>query len=164
MSDDYDQTVLLVLLEVLIIIFISITLFHLYRSMAAIYEHSILARWKLAMPGLRLCKSCRVLKRGLRDVRYQHYDSFQGLETSGRQGCWCCSIVSEQFIKSIDDHDVPLVISDLRQLKVPHLLLWFAEQTWMETGYLDHLRQIGMYRMLAFFILLYVDIEKDYFE
>jgi hypothetical protein len=22
--------------------------------------------------------------------------------------------------------------------------LWFAEQTWTESGYLDHLRQIGM--------------------
>jgi hypothetical protein len=105
-----------------------------------LYERSILKRWKLPIPGLELCELCGDIKRGFRDRRTKHYES---LKRSGQQGCWCCWTIGEQLARSIEDHDFPPITLDPIHLKVPRLLLWFAGQTWTETGYLDHLRQIG---------------------
>jgi hypothetical protein len=128
------------------------------------YERSILARWSLPLPGLKLCKLCRALMRSSEKRRMQHYDNFQSLKQSGERGCWCCWTVCKQFAVSVEDHDSPPLDSDPSNLKNPRLLLWFAEQTWTKTGYLDHLRQIGKCPSYMSLFNGLTDFTQDYFE
>jgi hypothetical protein len=138
-----------------------------YDIRQRVYEHSILARWKLPIPGLHLCQLCKDLKRGSGDIRIQHYDNFQSLENSAQRECWCCRKVSDQFARSTEDHDIPFARSDPSDLevylKIPHILLWFAEHTSTKTGYLDHLRQIGM-QFIKPSVMIFINVIKDYCE
>lgn len=114
------------------------------RTSFLLHKRFVFAGWEVPLPYLQLCELCRALpSSGSTIPRIQHHDNFLDLRRSGEQGCWCCLTVCEQLAISIQDHDSPPLNSDLTHLKIPHLLLWFAEQTWTETGYLDHLRQIG---------------------
>jgi hypothetical protein len=108
-------------------------------------ENFIFPGWELPSIRMQLCELCRALPQwGSTTPRIRHHGNFLNLKRSGEHGCWCCSTVVEQLATSIQDHDSPPSNSHLTHLKIPHLLLWFAEQTWTESGYLDHLRQIGM--------------------
>jgi hypothetical protein len=114
------------------------------RTSFLLYERFIFAGREVPLPNLQLCELCRALPQwGSTIPRIHHYDNFLDLKQSGEQGCWCCLTVCQQLAISIQDHDSPPLNPDLTHLKIPRLLLWFAEQTWTESGYLDHLRQIG---------------------
>jgi len=115
------------------------------RTSFLLYNRFVFAGCKVPLPNLQLCELCGALPQwGSTNPRIQHHDNFLDLKQSGEQGCWCCLTVCQQLAISIQDHDSPPLNSDLTHLKIPRLLLWFAEQTWTESGYLDHLRQIGM--------------------
>jgi Fe-S-cluster-containing hydrogenase component 2 len=107
-------------------------------------EHCVFPGWESPSLRLQLCGLCSALPQwGCTAPRIRHHDNFLNLKRSGEQGCWCCFTVCEQLVISIQDHDSPPSSSHLAHLKIPHLLLWFAKQTWTKSGYLDHLRQTG---------------------
>jgi hypothetical protein len=129
-------------------------------------ERAIIAGQNLPFPQVKLCKLCKALHHNSKKDRIQHYDDFQGLQESAQQGCWCCWTVCKQLVLSMEDHDCPPIEADPKHLKIPCLLIWFANQTHTKTGYLDHLRQIGMclVQILPGLMPFFTNFAQDYLE
>lgn len=116
----------------------------IFFSFPPSFEDSLIEGYRLPLLGLKLCSLCKSLKYNFWKDRIQHYDDFQGLQESALLGCWCCRTVCEQLAISIEDFNSPPVVANPDDLKVPHLLMWFAENTSTKSRYLDHLRKVGM--------------------
>jgi hypothetical protein len=75
--------------------------------------------------------------------RIQHHDDYTALTDSAAAGCWCCGAVAAQFDVALQDAETPPTIHVSSDLKVPRLLMWFAERTWTKTGYLDPFQRMS---------------------
>jgi hypothetical protein len=108
------------------------------------YETAIIKGYKRPVIGLSLCSRCKALKYRFWNSKIRHYDYYENLEQSGSRGCWLCKTICDQLLLSKQHRDSPPVVENPGDLKVPHLLIWFARHTETKEGYLDHLKEEGM--------------------
>jgi hypothetical protein len=114
------------------------------------YETAIIEGYKRPVIGLSLCSRCKALKYRPRNVKIRHYDDYKTLENSGARGCWVCKRICDQILLSKRHHESPPVLQVPGDLRGPRLLLWFARHTKIKEGYLDHLKENGMYSYPAY--------------
>lgn len=135
---------------------------HLWKHPATLWRFSH-KEIQTTRTSLKLCTLCRSLQYSFWKKRVQHYDDFQGLEETALQGCWCFQTVSSWRF-SMEDHDCPPIGADPTRIRFPRLFMWFAENTSTKSGYLDHLRKVGMCLCQYALTWYFIDFIPDYFE
>lgn len=119
-----------------------------YEYLSPDFEESLIKEYKRPVIGLKLCWRCKALKYRLWG-KAKHYPDYQHLRSSAAKGCWLCQAVDYQWGTALQDYAQPPVLtepSELRMGKIPHLLLWFVDNTVTTSGYLDGLKGSGKSR------------------
>jgi hypothetical protein len=108
------------------------------------YETALIKRYKRPIIGLRLCRKCIALRYSASGRRVQHYDDIKSLNASASGPCWLCRTIRDQFLDSLKHRETPPEVDFPDQLPPQSLLMWFAERTETNSGYLNHLRGQSM--------------------
>ncbi|CZR55669.1 uncharacterized protein PAC_05557 [Phialocephala subalpina] len=114
------------------------------------FEQSLIRGYKRPVIGLKLCWRCKALKYRARG-KPKHHATYKRLRSSAAKGCWLCQAVDYQLGIALQDQAKPPDLTnqvELQMARIPHLLLWFVDNTTTASGYLDELKVSDYYQFV----------------